>query len=263
MKTPELKKCASQVMLGETAFGDGAFGWIAGPCAIESYEQVASIAAQLKAMGIGVLRGGLYKPRSSPYTFQGLHEAGVEMMQRVKAEFGMAFISEVMDEESMRVLLPVVDAFQVGARNCQNYMLLEHIASCGKPVLLKRGFGITIDEWLSAAEYLAFNGCHEIILCERGIRTMTEVTRFTLDIGAIAYLKDAWQLPVIADPSHAAGLTNYIAPLTYGAVAAGADGLIVESSNCADTAQCDPKQQISGEALAQIKAKVERMRAAL
>jgi 3-deoxy-7-phosphoheptulonate synthase len=263
MNTPKLKNCSAEVKIGKAVFGNGAFDWIAGPCAVESLEQMRRIADILHNNGIKVMRGGLFKPRTSPYAFQGLHEQGVEIIRSIKAEFDLAFISEVLDGESLKILLPVLDAIQIGSRNCLNYALLEKVAPCGKPVMLKRGFSVTLDEWLNAAEYLALHGCQDIIFCERGIRTITECTRFTLDVGAIAYLKAHWGMPVMADPSHAAGVRELVAPLAFSAVAAGADGLILEVSDAPEEAKCDAKQQIIGSELQQIKQTASNLRACI
>jgi len=237
--------CSREVRIGREVFGGGEVGWIAGPCAVESYEQMREAAAALKACGIAVMRGGLYKPRTSPHSFQGLQAGGVDIIRRIKAEFGLAYVSEVVDGASLELLLPYLDAVQVGSRNCMNYALLKLVGRAGKPVILKRGFAMTVDEWLCAAEYLALAGARDIVLCERGIRTVTEVTRFTLDLGALAWLKSQGVLPVIADPSHATGDSSLVVPLARAALAAGADGLMLEVAPCPEQAQCDARQQLS------------------
>ncbi|MBS1368965.1 MAG: 3-deoxy-7-phosphoheptulonate synthase [Lentisphaeria bacterium] len=260
MNTPRLEVCASRVTVGGTVFGSGGFGWIAGPCAVESAEQLRACAAALGACGVRLLRGGLFKPRSSPYSFQGLREAGIGIVRELKRETGIAFVSEAVDAESLELLLPVLDLIQIGSRNCLNYALLEKAGRAGKPVLLKRGFAVTVGEFLNAAEYLAVNGASQIILCERGIRTVTEVTRFTLDLGAVAWLKARFPMPVIADPSHAAGDGSLVGPLTLAAAAAGADGAIIECTPEPAGAKCDARQQITPEQLTRLKRKVELFR---
>lgn len=243
------QRCSREVRIGRAVFGGGQIGWIAGPCAVESSEQMRAAAALLQSCGIEVMRGGLYKPRTSPHSFQGLQAGGVEIIRLVKQEFGLAYVAEVVDDESLALLLPLLDAVQVGSRNCMNYALLKKVGQVGKPVILKRGFAMTVEEWLCAAEYLALAGAKEIILCERGIRTMTEVTRFTLDLGALAWLKANGPLPVIADPSHATGDSSLVMPLARAALAAGADGLMLEVAPCPEQAQCDARQQLSFEQL--------------
>ena len=237
--------CSREVRIGREVFGGGEVGWIAGPCAVESYEQMREAAEELLACGVAVMRGGLYKPRTSPHSFQGLQAAGLDIIRRIKAEFDLAYVSEVVDRASLELLLPYLDAVQVGSRNCMNYALLKMVGQTGKPVILKRGFAMTVDEWLYAAEYLAQAGARDIVLCERGIRTVTEVTRFTLDLGALAWLKTQDLLPVIADPSHATGDNSLVMPLARAALAAGADGLLLEVTPCPDQALCDARQQLS------------------
>ncbi len=255
--TPRLENCSSGVVLGETRFGSGGFGWIAGPCAVESAAQLRDCAGVLLANRIGVMRGGLFKPRTSPYSFQGLRAAGIGIVREVKEETGLAFVSEAVDEKSLELLLPVVDAVQIGSRNCLDYALLEAAGRCGKPVLLKRGFAVTVEEFLNAAEYLAANGASEIILCERGIRTVTEVTRFTLDLGAVAWLRARFPVPVIADPSHAAGDAALVEPLTLAAAAAGTDGILIECAPEPLRSQCDALQQLPASRLAALRKSVE------
>ncbi|MDD3155367.1 MAG: 3-deoxy-7-phosphoheptulonate synthase [Victivallaceae bacterium] len=254
---PKIRQCVREIRVGRNVFGGGDFVWIAGPCAVEDGESFRRIVGELGKLGVTFCRGGLFKPRSSPYAFQGLRAEGVELVRRAKEEFHFSFVTEVLDEASLRVLLPVTDMIQIGSRNCLNYELLKLAGATGKVVLLKRGFAVTMAEFLGAAEYLAASGAREIILCERGIRTVTEVTRFTLDVGAIAWLKRHVPCPVIADPSHAAGDAELVAPLLLAAHAAGADGAIVEVSQCPEETRCDAKQQLDLAAFAQMKRQMD------
>ena len=215
---------------------------IAGPCAVESYEQMKEVTRDLVSCGVRIIRGGAFKPRTSPYAFQGLGEKGLEILQAMKDEFGVAVITEVVGVSQIEKVAATADCLQIGARNCQNYNLLEMVSKAEKPVLLKRGMSTSVSEWLAAAEYLLVNGCPDVILCERGIRTFETATRNTLDVGAIAVAKQETHFPVIADPSHAAGKVSLVLPLAKAAIAAGADGLIVEAhpdpvSACSDAAQ--------------------------
>ena len=224
--------------------GNGNFTTIGGPCAVESLEQMRKVAKDLKAVGINTLRGGAFKPRTSPYDFQGHGEKGLDILQQVKEEFDMAIITEVVGVAHIEKVAEVADCLQIGARNSQNFHLLAAVAEAGKPVMLKRGMSATVSEWLSAAEYLMVNGCPDVILCERGIRTFETSTRNTLDIGAIAVAKRESHLPVVVDPSHAAGRLDLVLPLAKAAIAAGADGLIVEAHPTPMTACSDAAQQI-------------------
>ena len=234
----------SIIKIGKEKIGAGNFAMIAGPCSIESYEQMRETAADLKKVGVKILRGGAYKPRTSPYDFQGLGEEGLKILKEVGKEFDMPVVTEVLGMPHAEKVANAADCIQIGARNCQNYHLLEVVASCGKPVLLKRGMATTVEEWLSSAEYLIVHGCPNVILCERGIRTFEPSTRSTLDIGAVAVAKHESHLPVIVDPSHAAGRVDLVLPLAMAAVAAGADGLIVESHPNPVKASSDAAQQI-------------------
>ncbi len=237
--------------------GNGNFTTIGGPCAVESLEQMQQVARDLKAVGINTLRGGAFKPRTSPYDFQGHGEKGLDILQQVKEEYDMAIITEIVAVSHIEKVAAVADCLQIGARNSQNFHLLAAVAEAGKPVMLKRGMSSTVAEWLSAAEYLMVNGCHDVILCERGIRTFETSTRNTLDIGAIAVAKRESHLPVMVDPSHAAGRLDLVLPLAKAAIAAGADGLIVEAHPTPMTACSDAAQQIPsaefGEFLKEIK----------
>jgi 3-deoxy-7-phosphoheptulonate synthase len=238
----EYHKKNTAVKIGGELLGAGNFQIIAGPCAVESYEQMKEVTADLVAAGTKIIRGGAYKPRTSPYAFQGLGEKGLDILQAMKDEFGVAIVTEIVGVTHIEKVAAVADCLQIGARNCQNYHLLEMAAKAGLPVLFKRGLSTSVNEWLSAAEYLLVNGCPDIILCERGIRTFETCTRNTLDLGAVSVAKQETHFPVIVDPSHAAGKLSLVAPLARAAVAVGADGLIVEVhpdpiNACSDAAQ--------------------------
>jgi 3-deoxy-7-phosphoheptulonate synthase len=200
---------------------------MAGPCAIESREQILSAAKSVKKSGAQFLRGGAFKPRTSPYSFQGLEEEGLKLLREAKLETGLQVVSEVTSEKNVEIAMNYVDMFQIGARNVQNFQLLREVGRSGKPVLFKRGPSTTIEEWLNAAEYIMSEGNYNVVLCERGIRTFETATRNTLDISAVPVVKAHSHLPIIVDPSHAAGKANYVLPLSKAAIAAGADGLVV------------------------------------
>ena len=231
---------------------------IAGPCSIESEEQMESTAAQLAKFGIKILRGGAFKPRTSPYSFQGLGEEGLKIARNVADKYGMCLTSEVMEISQIPLMLEYVDILQVGARNMQNFNLLKELGHVNKPVLLKRGLCATIEEWLMSAEYIMSGGNMDVILCERGIRTFETATRNTLDISAIPVIKKLSHLPIVADPSHASGLRDKVAPLSRACIAAGADGLIIEVHNNPEKALCDGAQSLFptqyGELSTQLKA---------
>ncbi len=217
---------------------------MAGPCSIESRDQIKQIAKFVRSTGTTILRGGAYKPRSSPYSFQGLGEEGLKYMREAGDQYGLAIVSEVMDRMDIIPALKYVDIIQVGARNMQNFALLKELGKVDKPILLKRGMSATLKELLMAAEYIMAGGNHEVILCERGIRTFENYTRNTLDISAIPVLKKLTHLPVIADPSHGTGIRNKVAPMARASVAAGADGLIIEVHYDPDKAMSDGAQTL-------------------
>jgi 3-deoxy-7-phosphoheptulonate synthase len=223
--------------------GGNNFTYIAGPCSVESEKQIISIAKDVKASGAHFLRGGAYKPRTSPYSFQGLRESGLTLLSKAKKETGMAIVTEIMGIKDIE-LFEDVDIVQVGARNMQNFELLKALGRTQKPILLKRGLANTIEEWLMSAEYIMAEGNEKIILCERGIRTFEPYTRNTLDLSAIPIVKELTHLPVIVDPSHASGLSRLVAPLSLAAVGAGTDGLIIEVHNDPSKALCDGAQCI-------------------
>ena len=234
------------VKIGPHTLGGGEFHVIAGPCAIETYEQLSSSAKAVADAGATILRGGAYKPRTSPYDFQGLGDEGLKILQKVKMQTGMPVVSEVISETDIKKMIPIVDVLQIGARNALNYSLLEAVSVTNKPVLLKRGMASTVEEWLLAAEYLVKKGNRNIILCERGIRTFERATRSTLDVSAVAIAKMECNLPVVVDPSHAAGRRDLITALSKAAIAAGADGLMIEVHSRPEEAYSDGIQQLDG-----------------
>ncbi len=232
------------VKVGDATFGGKKVGMIAGPCSIESREQIRKIAKFVKASGTKVLRGGAYKPRSSPYSFQGMGEEGLKYLREAGDENGLAVVSEVMDRVDIIPALKYVDLIQVGARNMQNFALLKELGKVDKPILLKRGMSVTLKELLMAAEYIMAGGNHNVILCERGIRTFENYTRNTLDISAIPVLHKLTHLPVVSDPSHGIGIRDKVAPMARASVAAGADGLIIEIHYDPDNALSDGAQTL-------------------
>lgn len=219
----------SIVKVGNVAIGGNKVVVISGPCAVESQEQIMAAGAFMAQVGVPVLRGGAYKPRTSPYSFQGMGVEGLEILAEARKRYGVMIVTEAVDHESLKQVAKWADMVQIGARNMQNFELLKAAGQAGKPVLLKRGLAATIDEWLMAAEYVAAHGNHDIILCERGIRTYETKTRNTLDISAVPVVKQLSHLPVVIDPSHAAGQWQWVAPLAKAGIAAGADGLIIET----------------------------------
>lgn len=233
------------VRVGKAVFSRETFQVIAGPCAVESMEQTVSTAKAVKAAGATLLRGGAYKPRTSPYDFQGLGQEGLEILAEAKRQTGLPIVTELVSERDAETVAAVADVIQIGARNALNYSLLTEAAKTGKAVLLKRGLSATIQEWLLAAEYIAKQGNPRIVLCERGIRTYETATRNTLDLSAVALVKRETGLPVIVDPSHAAGRADLVAPLAKGGVAVGADGLIVEVHPDPEHALSDQAQQLT------------------
>ncbi len=216
------------ITVGDIDIGAGKPVLMAGPCAVESEEQALTIARLVKKSGARVFRGGAFKPRTSPYSFQGLGEKGLKILAKVRDETGLLIVTEAIDESSLELVDKYADIIQIGARNMHNYSLLRQVGHASKPVLLKRSFAATIDEWLMAAEYISSEGNNRVILCERGIRTFSDNTRNTLDLSAIPSVKQVSHLPIIVDPSHAAGKRDYVIPLSKGAIAVGADGLLVE-----------------------------------
>jgi len=239
--------------------GGGHFQMIAGPCSVESPEQIISVAKSVKASGAALLRGGVFKPRTSPYAFQGLRAEGIDLLLEAKAKTGMPIVTEIMDAVHLP-LFDQVDIIQVGARNMQNFELLKELGHCKKPILLKRGFANTLQELLMSAEYIMAEGNENVILCERGIRTFETYTRNTLDLSAIPVLRELSHLPIIIDPSHAVGVSRYVKPMSLAAVACGADGLIIEVHNDPPNAACDGAQSLTPEQFDDLAKKVRRVR---
>jgi len=244
-------------------FGGGHIGMIAGPCTVESYDQMDATAEKLSKCGVRAIRGGAFKPRTSPYAFQGLGEEGLKILREVADKYNMIVTSEVMEVAQIPMFLKYVDILQVGARNMQNFNLLKSLGEIRKPVLLKRGLSATIEEWLMSAEYIMAGGNREVILCERGIRTFERMTRNTLDISAIPVVQKISHLPIVVDPSHATGLRDKVAPMSKAAVAAGADGLIIEVHHSPDTAVCDGAQSLYPEQFATLFEELKALAAVL
>jgi len=217
---------------------------MAGPCTVESQEQISTIAGIMKECGVRVLRGGAFKPRTSPYSFQGMGEEGLKVLRHAGDKYGLLVVSEIMNQTQIPMFLELVDILQVGARNMQNFDLLKELGKVHKPVLLKRGPSATIEEWLLSAEYIMTGGNHDVILCERGIRTFESYTRNTLDISAIPVIQKLSHLPILADPSHGTGRRDKVPPMARAAVAAGADGVLIEVHHAPETALCDGAQSL-------------------
>ncbi|MCR9293867.1 MAG: 3-deoxy-7-phosphoheptulonate synthase [bacterium] len=243
----ELKPEPTQIQVLDFKAGAGALGVIAGPCSVESEEQIMSSAVAVKKAGATALRGGAFKPRTSPYSFQGMKEEGLKILAQARAETGLAVVTEVMTSEEVDLVAKYADVLQIGARNMQNYRLLEAVGKSGKAVLLKRGASATIDEFLLAAEYVLNEGNPNVMLCERGIRTFETHTRFTLPLATIPYLHRKTHLPVIIDPSHGTGHAYMVPDMSVAAVAAGADGLIIEVHPTPETAASDGYQSLDFE----------------
>ena len=225
-------------------FGDKYTGLIAGPCAVESYDQMDETAQELAESNVKILRGGAFKPRTSPYAFQGLGEEGLKILRSVADNHSMAVTSEIMDVSQLEMFMKYVDILQIGARNMQNFNLLKEVGKIHKPVILKRGLSATFEEWLMSAEYIMAGGNGQVILCERGIRTFESYTRNTLDLSAIPVIKKLSHLPIIVDPSHGTGLRDKVEPMSRAAIAAGCDGLIIEVHYNPECAMCDGAQSL-------------------
>lgn len=247
------------IEVGDIKIGGGNFALIAGPCSIESYEQLSGIAAEVKKAGASILRGGAFKPRTSPYDFQGLGSEGMEVMEKVKALTGLPIITEIMNANHLP-LFDDVDIIQVGARNMQNFELLKELGKTDKVIMLKRGLANTLKELLMSAEYIMSEGNHKVILCERGIRTFESYTRNTLDLSAIPMLHELSHLPVIVDPSHATGIAKLVKPMALAATAAGADGIMIEVHNDPIHALCDGAQSITPDQFSEIAEKIRLIR---
>ena len=233
------------VEVGSARVGGGGFAVMAGPCSVESEEQIIQVARDVKASGAALLRGGAFKPRTSPYAFQGMGEDGLDLLLEAKADTGLPIVSEIMSPKFVELFQEKVDVVQIGARNMQNFDLLKEVGKMTKPILLKRGLSSSYEEWIMSAEYIMSEGNQNVILCERGIRTFETYTRNTLDVSAIPVLKKMSHLPVIVDPSHAAGMSWMVEPLAMAAIAAGADGLIIEVHNDPPHAKCDGQQSLT------------------
>lgn len=252
----------SIIQVGNVKIGGGHFAMIAGPCSVESEEQIIAVAQAVKAAGADVLRGGAYKPRTSPYAFQGLKDEGLRLLREAKNATGMPIITEIMNIRTLE-LFEDVDIIQVGARNMQNFDLLQELGKTDKPILLKRGLANTLQELLMSAEYIMSQGNENIILCERGIRTYETYTRNTLDLSAIPVLHELSHLPVVIDPSHATGKSRLVPSMAVAAAAAGADGIMVEVHNNPACALCDGAQSLTPEQFAVLNQKVNRVREAI
>ena len=243
---------SSVIQVGNTTIGGDDLCIISGPCAVESQEQVLQTAYAIKKSGATILRGGAYKPRTSPYSFQGLEEEGLKYMKEAREATGLPVVCEVTSLAAIEAAVKYVDMLQIGARNMQNFYLLKEAGKTGLPVLLKRGLAATIDDWLNASEYIISEGNPNVVLCERGIRTFETATRNTLDISAVPVIKEKSHLPIIVDPSHATGVRSYVAPLAKCAIAAGADGLMIETHPNPATALSDGPQSLTFELFDQL-----------
>ncbi len=248
----------SVIQIGDVKIGGGHFAMMAGPCSVESEEQIIEVARAVKASGANILRGGAFKPRTSPYAFQGMKGEGIELLLKAKADTGLPIVTEIMNISTLD-LFNDVDIIQVGARNMQNFDLLKELGKTNKPILLKRGLANTLQELLMSAEYIMSEGNENIILCERGIRTFETYTRNTLDLSAVSVLHDLSHLPVIVDPSHATGKAKLVPPMALAAVAAGADGLIIEVHNNPSCALCDGAQSLTPAQFDQLNKQVNRI----
>jgi len=248
------------IAIGDVKIGGKDPVVMAGPCAVESAEQALTIAHLVKQYGAQVFRGGAFKPRTSPYSFQGLGEEGLKILEKVRKETGLLIVTEATDHTNIEVVEQYADIIQIGARNMQNYSLLCRAGHASKPILLKRGFAATIDEWLMAAEYIMSEGNTQVILCERGIRTFSDNTRNTLDISAILSVKELSHLPIVVDPSHASGRREYIIPLSKAAIAVGADGILVEVHHDPPHALSDGIQSLYPEQFAELTKEIKSLK---
>jgi 3-deoxy-7-phosphoheptulonate synthase len=252
LSSREFKPEDTVVDVNGVRVGEGTVTVMAGPCAVESEEQLMSTARAVAKAGASILRGGAFKPRTSPYGFRGLEEDGLKLLAAARAETGLPVVTEVMSETTVEVVAKYADILQIGARNAQNFFLLEEAAKTGKPILLKRGMSSSVQDWLLAAEYILNKGNRNLILCERGIRTFETATRNTMDINAIPLVKELSHLPIIADPSHGTGKMKLVEPVCLGMVAAGADGLILEVHPSPEHALCDGAQSLTFDAFSSV-----------
>ena len=255
----EVKRQATQVMVGDVAVGGRDIVVMAGPCSVESRFQVMDVAVRVKAAGARVLRGGAFKPRTSPYAFQGLETEGLKLLDEARRETGLPVITEVMEPDKVELVAEHSDILQIGARNVQNFSLLRRVAETRKPVLLKRGMSTSIQEWLLSAEYVLAGGNPNVILCERGIRTFETATRFTLDLNAVPVLKKLTHLPVVVDPSHGTGHWEYVESMAMAGVAAGADGLLIEVHPKPEEALSDGPQSLKPDRFAVLMTRVRKI----
>ena len=255
--TREFQPEDTVIRMGRSTVGGGAFAVMAGPCSIESEEQMMSVARDCAAAGATMIRGGAYKPRSSPYAFQGMGLEGLKLLRQAGDSVGLPVVTEVLDVRDAQTVAEWADVLQVGARNMQNFMMLEELGTMRRPILLKRGLAATIEETLSAAEYVLKGGNRDLMLCERGIRTFETYTRNTLDLAAVAALKSLTHLPIIVDPSHATGRRDLVSPMSRAAVTAGADGIMVEVHPNPERARCDGPQSLTPPDFAEMMARVD------
>ena len=246
------------VEIGNVRIGRGYFVMIAGPCSVESEEQIIEVAAAVKASGANILRGGAFKPRTSPYAFQGMKEEGIKLLLKAKEATGLPIVTEIMNINTLDAFADV-DVIQVGARNMQNFDLLKELGKTDKPILLKRGLSSTLQELLMSAEYIMSEGNEKVILCERGIRTFETATRNTLDLSAVSVLHELSHLPVVVDPSHATGAARYVQPMALAAAACGADGIMIEVHNDPMSALCDGAQSLTPQQFDEVAKKVKRV----
>ena len=249
----------TEVNVNGVCIGGGKFGVIAGPCSVESEEQIVAVAREVQQAGACMLRGGAFKPRTSPYSFQGMGAPGLNLLLEAKAETGLPIVTEIMSPKHCELCEEKVDLVQIGARNMQNFDLLKEVGKMSKPVLLKRGLSSSYEEWIMSAEYIMSEGNENVILCERGIRTFEKYTRNTLDVSAIPAIKRMSHLPIVVDPSHSGGYSWLVEPLAMAAVAAGADGLIVEVHNDPKHALCDGQQSLTPPQFGQMMGKVQKV----
>jgi len=248
---------------GSVAFGGAHVGMVAGPCAVESYDQAMAIAERVARAGVRLFRGGAFKPRTSPYSFQGMGEAGLEILVKVRERFGLGIVTEAVDHESLDLVEQYADVIQIGTRNMQNFSLLRRAGRAKKPVLLKRGMSATLDEFLMAAEYILAEGNYNVVLCERGVRTFSDFTRNTLDLSVIPAVKRRSHLPIVVDPSHGTGRRHKVLPLSRAGVAVGADGLLVEVHHQPDRALSDGMQSILPDEFDQLLSEVRQIASVL
>ncbi|HZK23888.1 MAG TPA: 3-deoxy-7-phosphoheptulonate synthase [Oscillospiraceae bacterium] len=259
----EFQQENSVFTVGDCTIGDQQVVLMAGPCAVESEEQLLAAAEGVKAAGAQILRGGAFKPRTSPYAFQGLEKEGLKLLARVREQTGLPIVTEVMDQHTVGLVAEYADILQVGTRNMQNFHMLRELGKLDKPILLKRGLSATIEEWLMAAEYIMSSGNHQVILCERGIRTFETYTRNTLDLSAVPVVKHLTHLPVIVDPSHGTGSWRWVPSMSRAAVAAGADGVMIEVHPHPDQALCDGAQSLTVEKFTTLTKELEQVAAVL